>query len=65
MFLIKKGLCFVFLICAFSISAQVDYFPELNAAWSEKTPSELDVDSEWLQVPLSLLKLMNIRAQEI
>mgnify|MGYP001570802008 CR=1 FL=1 len=49
MFLIKKGLCFVFLICAFSISAQVDYFPELNAAWSEKTPSELDVDAEWLQ----------------
>ena len=38
------------------MSAQVDYFPERNAIWLEKTPSELNVDLEWLNDAVDFAK---------
>ena len=48
MFPTKTLFSFILLVSFYSVSAQVDYFPERNAIWLEKTPSELNVDLEWL-----------------
>ena len=41
---------FAFFVLFFvsSLEAQVKYFPERNANWEEKAPTDLKIDSEWL-----------------
>ncbi|RZN82316.1 MAG: class C beta-lactamase-related serine hydrolase [Winogradskyella sp.] len=48
MFQAHRSLLIIFLFCFYSVSAQIEYFPDRNDTWIEKTPSELKVDSEWL-----------------
>ena len=56
MFPTKTLFSFILLVSFYSVSAQVDYFPERNAIWLEKTPSELNVDLEWLNDAVDFAK---------
>ena len=56
MFPTKTLFSFILLVLFYSVSAQVDYFSEQNAIWLEKTPSELNVDLEWLNDAVDFAK---------
>jgi len=56
MFPTKTLFSFILLVSFYSVSAQVDYFPVRNAIWLEKTPSELNVDLEWLNDAVDFAK---------
>ena len=61
MFPTKTLFSFILLVSFYSVSAQVDYFPERNAIWLEKTPSELNVDLEWLNDAVDFAKENELR----
>lgn len=45
---IKTSFLGIFCLCFAFMTAQVNYFPERNEAWIEKTPSEYNINAEWL-----------------
>ena len=52
----KRSLLYVFLLFLNTVTTQVNYFPERNEAWIEKAPSDLNVDSQWLNNAVTFAK---------
>lgn len=56
MSLIRSYFLIILFISFSSLSAQINYFPERNAAWIEKSPTDLKVDTEWLNNAVDFAK---------
>lgn len=56
MFQIKNYSVAFAILCFSSAFSQINYFPKQNAVWEEKTPTDVNIDSEWLNEAVEFAK---------